>query len=96
MPITVELWTEIVDPKVEARFEGLVLPEEVRTNPRLDVLKWVDPWGDTVFNRAQCGQLLNELEIVADAFDQMQLAELRELATRAVRDVHTYLVFVGD
>ncbi len=96
MPINVELWTELANPQIELGLEGLVLPDEVWTDARFDVLKWVDPYGDTVFNRAQCGRLIEELRYLGDRPSDVKLAHLRELAMRALGEVHTYLVFVGD
>jgi hypothetical protein len=68
MPITVELWTELSEPIVEARVIDVTIPMEVATDQRFPLLKWVDPWGDTVFNGAQCAALVAELVLAGELF----------------------------
>lgn len=101
MPLTVELWTELSDPTVEARVVHVRLPRSTNTDPRFQLLKWVDPWGDTVFNRAQCSDLVAELALACESVDDAPadvkaLVEVKTLAERAASEPHSYLVFVGD
>jgi hypothetical protein len=102
MPLTVELWTELANPVVEAQVLGVRLPKDVATNERFHLLKWVDPWGDTVFNRAQCSELVSELELACellgedDLIEVRALTEVKVLAEHASAEPHSYLVFVGD
>lgn len=62
-------------------------------------LRFIDPYGDTIFNQAQLPILVEELEWAASSVRDPQLRSyllvVRDLAARA-RDVHTYLWFVGD
>ena len=61
-------------------------------------LRFLDPYGDTVFNQSQLPVLLNELKgvqsqagIAADV-----VASMIDLILRARGQVHTYLCFSGD
>ena len=102
MPLTVELWTELTDPTVEARVVHVRLPRSTETDRRFELLKWVDPWGDTVFNRAQCSDLVAELALACDDFGDgvpagvEALMKVKALAERATSEPHSYLVFIGD
>lgn len=63
-------------------------------------LRFVDPWGDTVFNQAQIPVLLAELREVASASAQPELrAHLDKvvgLVQRSLEQMHTYIKFIGD
>jgi hypothetical protein len=64
------------------------------------LLAFIDPYGNTVFNRLQMGQFLTEWEVVLErAFtpeDKMLVAQVKVLAERCQAGVHQYLRFVGD
>ena len=63
-------------------------------------LRFIDPWGDTVFNHAQIPELLTEL--IADVPRQHEreikahLEKVVRLVKRAVGETHTYIKFIGD
>jgi hypothetical protein len=63
-------------------------------------LGFVDPYGDTVFNRLQIPVLIEELEAAVEQGCSPELhqriASIIALARRALGEVHTYLEFVGD
>jgi hypothetical protein len=94
MPFNVQLRGEEHD--VETAINGVVIPSDVLADPRFDLLRWVDPYGDTVFNRAQCEALDAELGIAVREHGVAALDDVRLLAQRAANGVHLYLVFVGD
>lgn len=96
MPITVEVWTELAEPELDGRLTGFRIPAEVSGNERFPLLRWVDPWGDTVFNRAQCRALVLELDVLAAQTGDEVIREIRELAERVAAEPHLYLVFIGD
>ena len=63
-------------------------------------LRFVDPYGDTVFNQAQIRQVITELERLAQQPHEPEV-ERHLLAVldfvRQARDrVHTYIKFYGD
>jgi hypothetical protein len=63
-------------------------------------LRFIDPYGDTIFNRAQMAVLREELLTVseesldADAREHWKM--IVELTKKAESEVHTYLKFYGD
>jgi hypothetical protein len=63
-------------------------------------LRFVDPWGDAVFNQAQNKDLLRELSIeVREESDPQVRAHLQKvinLVELARNEVHTYIKFIGD
>jgi hypothetical protein len=65
-----------------------------------DLLRFVDPYGDTVLNRLQAGVFAAELrsrsENLANAAERHAIESIVELAERCANEVHTYIWFVGD
>jgi hypothetical protein len=63
-------------------------------------LRFIDPWGDTVFNQAQIPLLLQELreaehsEIESEV--RAHLGKVIRLVERAEDQTHTYIKFIGD
>ncbi len=62
-------------------------------------LRFVDPYGDAIFNQAQLPVLVEELEWAAPSVEdhtlRSHLKAVRDLVGRA-RATHTYPWFVGD
>jgi hypothetical protein len=63
--------------------------------------RFIDPYGDTVFNRLQMEPFLIELDAIerrhlADTVVRQWLAGLEPLARRCRDEVHLYLKFLGD
>lgn len=63
-------------------------------------LRYVDPYGDTIFNRLQAAQLLVELSKLSipgmTLAQQAALRSLEELAQQCASSPHHYLRFCGD
>jgi hypothetical protein len=63
-------------------------------------VRFLDPHGDTVFNRLQLPVLAQELDVLAAATKDRavrdHLSAVAELARRAAGEIHTYLWFIGD
>lgn len=63
-------------------------------------VRFIDPWGDTVFNQAQIPVLLSELDAVrqdtSDEETHAHLEKIIRLIERAVDGTHTYIKFTGD
>jgi hypothetical protein len=62
-------------------------------------LRFIDPYGDTTFNRHQCALVADELRRVAHGASgeaRAHLGKVERLARQAVEDVHLYLKFIGD
>lgn len=70
------------------------------TDVEFACLRFVDPYGDTVFNQLQLPQLLEELRLLAqrpsDAAIHSHLAALTGLVQKASGEVHSYIRFYGD
>lgn len=70
------------------------------TNKDFYCLKYLDPYGDTVFNRLQMEDLICELSIINKQSDSEKFSTLInsiiKLAEKCKSDVHLYLKFCGD
>jgi hypothetical protein len=68
------------------------------------VLRFIDWYGDTTFNRFQCEVFLVEWDRLSPLGDSPAVREesvkllksIRELAERALKEPHQYLKFIGD
>jgi hypothetical protein len=69
-------------------------------SPRSVCLRFIDPYGDTVFNQLQVPQLIIELRALerelTDPKLRLALAGLLSFVENAVDKVHTYVRFIGD
>jgi len=63
-------------------------------------LRFIDPYGDTVFNKLQMKPLLREIKALASTAESQQekdlLLEIEKLAMDVEQNMHTYLKFYGD
>lgn len=63
------------------------------------MLRFIDPYGDTVFNGRQASVVVAELSWLAQGASGEELGivdKVRELAVRCAREPHLYLRFEGD
>jgi hypothetical protein len=98
MILTVELRSEILfkpDRVPRGQVVNVRIPRQ-GDYASFPLLRWLDPWGCTVYNRAQSEALIPELDRLLAETEDAKIREVRELAVRAVSDVHLYLVFIGD
>ena len=63
-------------------------------------VRFIDPYGDTYFNRVQMETFLLEWGRVFDKVQEKEakrlFVEIKTLAHRCQEEVHTYLKFLGD
>jgi hypothetical protein len=63
-------------------------------------LRFVDPYGDTVFNRLQVQVVLQELRLLKQCCHSHELQDLIQrieaLAQLCQQETHLYLKFIGD
>src|SRR6266581_638932 len=62
-------------------------------------LRFIDWYGDTVFNRIQMETVLDELERITQghqAEDATLISAIKKLAMRCLSEPHLYLKFCGD
>jgi hypothetical protein len=71
------------------------LAAEVADDPWFACLRFVDPYGDTVFNARQATQFAIELTRRADPEDET-VQRVVEMADRVGGEVHQYLWLLGD
>ena len=71
--------------------------------PKLEAttcLRFVDAFGDTIFNQAQLPVLLSELQAELDfqklLKDREHLEKIIRLVQVAMGKIHTYIAFIGD
>jgi hypothetical protein len=64
------------------------------------LLKYLQPWGDTVFNQAQADDLHADIVEVMNASPGTPLfgllSEIKPLVSRLSRETHAYIWFIGD
>jgi hypothetical protein len=64
------------------------------------LLKYLVPWGDTVFNQAQAADLADDIRVVcerqAGSTLSVRLVEVQRLFDQLSSETHLYLWFVGD
>jgi hypothetical protein len=106
VPIRVELRTErgdvvrdFIDPSGGTFDAAGDLDRLLVATPWL--LRSVDPYGDTVFNRLQVVGLLDDIDVLATRADLTEaerhgLTRLRAMTQRCRDSVHLYLWFIGD
>lgn len=80
---------------------GLLIPLIERDADRTAIcLQFIDPYGDTMFNRLQMKQLVSELrnlhKFAVRQEEKDLLREIEILAERGQQEPHRYLKFYGD
>ena len=84
---------------VHDRFDHLVRLQPPLSDMASPCLRFIDPYGDAVFNKFQMAPLLEELEEVRKRAPQQAqevLEQVTALARRCRDEVHLYLRFLGD
>ena len=86
---------EILDPQM--CISHLVLKTDLTGTT---CLRFIDPYGDTMFNQVQIPILIDELQSILRKVQDHQIRDhLRrviELAEKSRGEIHTYLKFYGD
>lgn len=109
MGIDVEIWNESRlmgwdngesrRVQLEGPFE-FPLQEAIEADEHLELIKHIDPYGETVFNGHQMPTLIEDFELLSKYVDhpseQRALDEIIRAARVCEREVHHYLVFIGD
>jgi hypothetical protein len=69
-------------------------------DPRFPMLRYIDPYGNTIFNGEQMYPLLEEINRLAEEVSSEEgkglLAQIRELAIHCRDHPHEFLRFIGD
>ena len=71
-----------------------------RAAPETKCLQFIDPYGDTIFNRHQAAILADEIAALVsdlpDAAAQERARRLSVFARRVAESIHTYIKFIGE
>ena len=63
-------------------------------------VRFIDPYGDTIFNPLQAAVMIEEWDRLKHSFSEENAdtlwADIRELIVRCSEEPHIYLKFVGD
>jgi hypothetical protein len=63
-------------------------------------LRFVEPWGDAVFNQTQIPELLEELRAEINAVEEAKVKDhlmaVACLVETAIEQTHVYVKFIGD
>jgi hypothetical protein len=99
MPIDIEWQDE--NGRALARYEGPSLTPALleRADPSSICLRFIDPYGNAVFNQHQLPILIQEFESLGSRTRDGQRDVIEALVPflRAARDkIHTYVKFIGD
>lgn len=70
--------------------------EAIRSDFKL--LKYLDPYGDTIFNNVQMSDLVSDLKLLQEKEkdENTLIQNIINLANRCETETHVYLVFYGD
>ncbi|MFC1483853.1 hypothetical protein ACFL6Q_02245 [Candidatus Neomarinimicrobiota bacterium] len=64
------------------------------------LLRFIDPYGDTIFNRLQMETFIKEWKRIGSMAEseaeKALVKDVEQLAHRCLAEVHTYLKFIGD
>ena len=100
MPITVQIEGEDGSPRSDTWWHPASTAILVGDHPGTCCLRFIDPYGDAVFNQAQLPVLIDELRALRRSFqNDDHAAAIDELCTfieAALDQVHTYVRFLGD
>lgn len=90
-----EVVSPVLDPRNVLRS---LLPQE--GDESYPLLRYIDPYGDTIFNQAQVAALLEEWARIKQRAkleeQQVIVNSIAHLAQFCLEHLHTYLKFVGD
>jgi hypothetical protein len=82
--------------------QGVDVPSNLLTrldDSRFSCLRFVDPYGDTVFNRVQAAALLEDLRLLRNCENHPHdaaIQEIEELVRHCQEEPHLYIKLIGD
>jgi hypothetical protein len=86
----------------ENGLEVSILDDELRigysqfNSEDFTLLKYIDPYGNTIFNRFQIDDLVLDLIKLKETYHYPILDKIIDLAAKCKSKIHTYIVFMGD
>ena len=95
-------WTVILEDENKTKLKSLSREFtsdnliDVSINREFKLLQYIDPYGDTIFNRLQIDDLISDLKGLREIAYDETIDEAIELALACKSKQHTYLIFYGD
>jgi hypothetical protein len=102
MGIDTILRTETGEDLASVYDAGMLLSRATTSGKFADtqLLRYIVPWGDAMFNQAQAPALLDDISICVDLDSgsplSRHLLEIQCLVERLASETHAYLWFIGD
>ena len=60
------------------------------------LVRYIDPYGDTIFNQLQMDDLISDLEALQEINHSNDIKKIIDLAIKCKQEPHLYLAFYGD
>ncbi len=92
-------WTVILENGEREGVQTLSKEFTISSNRRLNefvLIQYLDPFGDTTFNKLQMSDLIKDLNGLKKTDSNELIDEICELAERCKSGIHLYLTFYGD
>ena len=93
----------IEDERGNAVSQGVDVESDVLVHvddPRFTCLRFVDPYGNTVFNTCQFAPLLEDLRLLRQLYNvkehEAAIQQVEALVRQCQAEVHLYLKLIGD
>ncbi|ANI89337.1 hypothetical protein A9P82_08550 [Arachidicoccus ginsenosidimutans] len=98
-------WTIVLEDEKKSKIESLntefflnSFEDDIINNDDFKLVKYLNPYGDTIFNNLQMKDLITDLKILSNRGfgSKLLIDNLILLAKRCMEESHLYLVFYGD
>jgi hypothetical protein len=95
-------WTIILENEEREQIESLDIEYvskiqfDPSNNKEFKLVKYLDPYGDTIFNHLQMDDLILDFKKLQNLSYDENIERMMQLAVKCKSEPHTYLVFYGD
>jgi len=95
-------WTVILENEEREQIESLDIEYiskilfDPLNNEAFKLAKYLDPYGDTIFNHLQMNHLILDFKKLQELRYDEDIERVIQLAVKCKSEPHTYLVFYGD
>lgn len=95
-------WTVILENEEREQIESLNIEYvskvlfDASNNEAFKLVKYLDPYGDTIFNHLQMDDLILDFKKLQNLRYDENVERVIQLAVKCKLEPHTYLVFYGD
>jgi len=95
-------WTVVLEDENRSKISSLEISfispdifDDLKNNT-FHLVKYLGPYGDTIFNQRQMTDLIDDLKKMQALGCNEDVEKIIQLAFKCKIEVHTYLVFYGD